>query len=225
MDVDALACEIADRLQRCDLAVPPFPAYFPRWMERSRVQAREAGVPDQPDDRREDLPVASVSRADIGRSGDLDSYLYRVEPGEAALLLVMRGESLAYVASAGRWFDLPDQLPSGPFPPYDLATMAVWARSEGELDLMPGGQYALHAGGPVHVGFALGRARYESLDDAARTALHDACIPIARDSALLFCARSGPLQIVLHEPDTPQEIETGTRRPGPERLIAEFSAT
>ena len=221
MDVDTLAREIADRLYQGDFTVPPFPAYFPRWLESMRARAREVGVPEEPSGDEE--PVASVTRVDIGRSEDLDSYLYRVEPGAVALLLVMRDATLAYLASAGGWFNGPGAMHGRTFPPYDLAALAIWARAEGELNLVPAGQVALHEGGPVHVSFELDRARYESLDAQARAALHDACIPIARDSALFLCGRSSPLAIAFGEPDGPEEIASGTRRPGPERLIAEFT--
>jgi hypothetical protein len=220
MDVDALAREIADRLYQGDFAVPPFPAYFPRWLESMRARAHELGV-TEPSGHEE--PVASITRVDIGRSEDLDSYLYRVEPGAVALLLVIRGATLAYLASAGAWFNDPGALQGPNFPPYDLAALAIWARAEGELGLVPAGQVALHDGGPVHVSFELDRARYESLDAEARAALHDACVPVARDSALLFCGRSSPLAIAFGEPDEPDDVATGTRRPGRERLIAEFS--
>jgi hypothetical protein len=221
MDVDALAREIADRLARHDLAVPPFPAYFPRWRECMEARAHAAGA-RHADEGAAQAPVASVTRVDIGRNEDLDSYLYRVEPGAAALLLIVRGETLAYVASAGGWFDRPDEMRGPMFPPLDLSMMAIWARAEGELGLVPGGQIALNAGGPIHVGFELDRARYESLGNDARAALQDACIPVARDSALLFSGRSGPLAIAFGEPDTPDDVATGMTRPGRERLIAEF---
>jgi hypothetical protein len=220
MDVDALAREIADRLYRGDLAAPPFPAHYARWVEVMDARARAAGVVRPPDAAPVELAVGSVARVDIGRNGDLDSFLYRVEPGAAALLLVLRADELAYVAMAGNWFVLPEDSRSGTFPPFDLAGMALCARAEGELDIVPGGWAALRDGSPVSVSFELARTRYDALGAEARSALHDACIPLARDTALLGVGRPGPLHIILIEPDGPGAAPQNA----PERLIAEFEA-
>jgi hypothetical protein len=185
------------------------------------ARAHAAGVHTASDDEAAPASVATVTRVDIGRNADLDSYLYRIEPGAGALLLIVRDGALAYVASTGGWFDLPDEMRGPMFPPPDLSMMAIWARAEGELGLVPGGQVWPRAGGPVHVGFELDRARYESLGSDARAALHDACIPVARDSALLFAGRSGPLAIAFGEPGAADEAAAGAAR-ARDRLIAEF---
>jgi hypothetical protein len=78
--------------------------------------------------------------------------------------------------------------------------MATWTRVEGELDMLPGGIVVV-GGDPIHVGFQIEPSRYAELDDAERAALHLACAPIARDTALLFCGRPGPLVISLGPTD------------------------
>ncbi|HEY0383485.1 MAG TPA: hypothetical protein VGC72_14945, partial [Candidatus Elarobacter sp.] len=106
------------------------------------------------------------------------------------------------------------------FPPYDLAMMATLARAEGELDLPITGM-STAGDEAVHVTFEIDANRYAALDDAARQALHDACTPIARDTALLFCGRRGPLVVAFHAPNPPtvgNVTHIGTQR----EAIAQF---
>ena len=201
MDIDKLAREVVDCIVRADFASPPLPPYFARWAEREQARAIEAygaRAAEPPGDVPE---IDSFTEQRRWRLGDLDAYLYRVEPTSSALLLVVRGEALAYVAFAGGQFMIPrDQHEREEFPPNDLAVMCIWHRVEGELDMMPGGIVAVRDQ-PVHVGFQLEASRYAALDNAQREALHQACAPIARDAALLFCGWSGPLVITLQGPD------------------------
>jgi hypothetical protein len=220
MDIDALARQVVTQFARADLASPPLPPYLARWAEREQARAVEAygsaAAEPPPDVQHFD----SVTEHQRWRLGDLDARLYRIEPTASALLLVVRGETLAYVAFAGQWFMLPDGVrDQDQFPPHDLATMAIWYRIEGELDLMPGGILAVRDQ-PVHVGFQMQPSRYAALDDAQRVALHAACILIARDAALLFCGWSGQIVVTLAGPD-PREHRAGQAEP-PHQTIATF---
>ena len=203
MDVDALAREVANRFLRWDLAGPPLPAYLVHWGERMRAQAEQAnaesGAPEAPS---EQWPAfESSERVRNERIGDLDVYLYRVEPGAAALLLVLRDDTLAYTTFAGYRFMIPPG-ERDEFPPFDLASMATTARAEGELDLPIAG-LSTQVDAPVHVGFEIEPDRYAGLDDTARETLHRACTPIASDAALLFAGRAGPLSIGFYAPRPP----------------------
>ena len=62
-------------------------------------------------------PIESLTCVDIGRNLDLDSYLYRTEPGAGALLLVLRAGELAYIAFVSNWFNAPEESRSDGFPP------------------------------------------------------------------------------------------------------------
>jgi hypothetical protein len=203
MDVDALAREVADRFMRWDLAGPPFPPYLAHWGERMRAQAERAtgGVPDDPS---EGWPkFESFEQVGYERVGDeLDVYLYRIEPTATALLLVMRGDSLAYTALAGSRFMMPEN-EHDRFPPFDLSFMAMNARAEGELDVPMAG-WSTQNDAPVYITFEIEPERYAELDDAARDALHHACARIARDAALLFCGRPGALVVGFYAPEPPQ---------------------
>jgi hypothetical protein len=204
MDIDALAREVANRFMRGDLTGPPLPQYLPQWMERMREEAERAyaahpGTEFPPES--EWPPFESFERAGYERIGDLDVYLYRVEPSASALLLVLRGETLAYTTFAGNRFMGPMDSDLR-FPPYDLASMATGARAMGELGLTLTGMSTLREG-PIHVAFEIEPARYAALEDAARETLHRACALIASDAALLFCGRSGPLHIVFIAPPDP----------------------
>ncbi|HEY0380799.1 MAG TPA: hypothetical protein VGC72_01130, partial [Candidatus Elarobacter sp.] len=103
MDIDAVARAVVDGYVRNDFAGPPFPPYFAHWADRTRAQgARDAA--DLPESNpAEDAWPAFESFAQVERRpiGDLDVYLYRIEPTASALLLVLRGDSLAYTSFAG----------------------------------------------------------------------------------------------------------------------------
>jgi hypothetical protein len=72
--------------------------------------------------------------------------------------------------------------------------------------MLPGG-VVVAGNDPVRVGFQIDPSRYAALDDAQRDDLHHRCTPIARDVALLFCGRSGPLSIALAPPDPPDPTD------------------
>jgi hypothetical protein len=203
MHVDALAREVAGRFMRGDVTGPPFPPYFARWAERMRAHAERAlgeyGESESPE--LEWPPFESFERVGERRIGDLDVYVYRIEPTASALLLALRGDALAYTSFAGGRFMGPE-FDSDRFPPYDLALMATHARGEGELDLSIASM-STQGEGPVQVAFAIEPERFAALDGAALAALVEKCTPIARDVALLFCGRPGPLTIVYIEPDPP----------------------
>jgi hypothetical protein len=203
MDIDALARDVVDGFARNDFAGPPFPPYFVQRAERVRAQAEDANAQSEALEAPEDAWPAfeSFDQVEHLLIGDLDVYLYRMEPTASALLLVLRGDSLAYTSFAGGRFMMPPR-ENERFPPFDLAMMATVARAEGELGLPIS---SMSSGGdePVQVVFEIEPDRYAALDDGARRALHDACTPIARDTALLFCGRSGPLTIAFHAPDPP----------------------
>jgi hypothetical protein len=229
MDVDALARAVGEGAIRMKFASPPFPPYYPGWMERMRAK-----MPEEFDAAEHAAhPLETFDRTVHERIGDLDVYLYRVEPGAFALLLYLRADALAYVAFVGNWFLMPEDVQKGSrFPPFDLSMMAVGVRADAELGLELGGLGSL-GDGPVGVAFEIERARYNSLGDVEREALHAACTPIARDAALLLCGRSAPLTIRFAEPDRGQSSGTDphvrhfyvdTEKPGAERLIAEFDA-
>ena len=218
MDVDALARVVADRFRTWDLTGPPLPAYLAHWGERMRAQAERAnadsGTPDVPSE--EWPPFESFEQVRYERIGGLDVYLYRVEPGAAALLLVLRDDTLAYTTFAGYHFMIPHgELDR--FPPFDLASMATGARAEGELDLPIAG-LSVQGDAPVHVGFEIEADRYAGLDETAREALHRACTPIASDAALLFAGRAGPLSIGFYAPRPP--AADNVYQLGPTRPIA-----
>jgi hypothetical protein len=219
MDIDTLAREVVDCFVRADFAGPPLPPYFARWAEREQARAiaaygADAGKPPG------DMPeFDSFTEQRQWHLGDLEAHLYRVEPTATALLLVLRGEALAYVAVAGQWFMMRlDRHERDEVPPNDLAMMCIWHRVEGELDMMLGGIVAVRDE-PVHVGFQLEPSRYAALDDVQRDELHQACMPIARDAALLFCGRSGPLVITLQSPD-PRELGRHDAEPAPEMIVS-----
>ncbi|MDB5072450.1 MAG: hypothetical protein JWM87_3561 [Candidatus Eremiobacteraeota bacterium] len=229
MDVDALARELAEAIVRFEFASPPFPPHVPAWVERVRTD-----MPEEFEAARDAFPaLRTYDRTVHERVGDFDVYLYRVEPGAFALLLFLRGTVLEYIAFAGSWFMLPEHVRKGShFPPFDLTMMAVGARAEAELDLQLGG-LGTQGDGPVGVGFEIERARYESLDEAAREALHQACAPIARDAALLVCGRSSPVTVRFVEPAGNDvvvddagvqrvQFHVDTTKPGSGRDIAEF---
>jgi hypothetical protein len=204
MDIDALAREVADRFMRGDLAGPPFPPYFAHWMEHARAEAERihAEYPSADDPPQLDWPpFESFEQDGYERIGDLDVYVYRIDPSASALLLALRGDALAYAAFAGMRFMGPVD-PNGRFPLYDLAMMATRARAQGELDVQLSSMSTQHEG-PIHVAFEIEPARYAALDDAARETLHRACASIAGDAALLFCGRPGPLRIVFVAPPDP----------------------
>ena len=221
MNIDKLARDVVDCFVRADFASPPLPPYFARWAEREQARAIEAYGPGA-DEPPGDVPVfTSFTEQRRWNFGDLDAYLYRIEPTSSALLLVVRDEKLAYVALAGQWFMMPLEPNDREVPPNDLAMMCIWHRVEGELDMMPGGFVAVR-GEPVHVGFELEPSRYAALDDAERDALRNACIPIARDAAALFCGWSGPIVVTLQGPD-PREGDTDSAQ-APGHLIVRFDA-
>ena len=184
MDLDALARDLVDHYVRADFASPPFPPYVAHWAEREQARAvaaygADAGEPDP------HVPAfKSFTEERRWRLGDLDVFLYRIEPTASALLLILRNDVLAYVAfGGGRFMRPPDAHHRDEFPPYDLALMATWTRLEGELDLLPGGIF-VSGDDPIRIGFQIEPSRYAMLDGAERTALHGACTPIARDTAL-----------------------------------------
>ncbi len=223
MDLDAVARDVVDHYARADFSSPPFPPFYGHWAEREQaraVQAYGAGA-DDPDPNWPVFETFTEERR--WRLGDLDAHLYRIEPTASAMLLVLRGDALAYVSFAGGWFMIPqERFARDEFPPYDLGMMATWARVEGELEMLPGGVVA-SGDGPVHVGFQIEPSRYAALDDAEREALHQRCIPIARDVALLVCGRPGPLAIALGPPD--RADEDGTMQVnGRKEAIATFEA-
>jgi hypothetical protein len=196
MDIAALARDLTDRYARADFASPPFPPYYRRWAECERARAVEAYGAGAGDPDPNPPAFVSFTEARRWRLGQLDAYLYRIEPTASALLLVLHGDVLAYVALAGGWFMYPPNERIADVPPSDLGMMAIWARVEGELDMLPGGAVVV-GDAPVHVGFQIEPSRYAALGDEERDALHVRCIPAARDVALLFCGRSGPLLITL----------------------------
>ena len=218
MDVDALAREVADRFVRWDLAGPPLPPYLAHWGECMRAEAERAnaayGAPDAPSE--EWPPFESFERVRNERVGDLDVYLYRIEPTASALLLVLRGDTIAYTSLAGSHFMVPqDQYDR--FPPFDLGMMATNARAQGELDLPIAGM-TRQKEAPAHVAFEIDPERYAGLDDVARDALHRACAPIAADAALLFFGEPSPLVIGFYAPepspsDGVHEVGTPRREP------------
>jgi len=223
MDLDALARDVAEHYVRMDFASPPFPSYYRRWAEREQARAVEAYGATGADSDSTPPVFNTFTEERRWRVGDLDAFLYRIEPTASGLLLVLRREALAYVAIAGGWFmHPPHEHGHDGLPPYDLGMMATWARTEGELDMLPGG-VVVSGDGPVHVGFQIEPSRYAALDDAEREALHQRSIPIARDVALLFCGRSGPLAIALGPPD--RADATGTMQVNERReAIATFEA-
>jgi hypothetical protein len=219
MNIDELARDVVDCFVRADFSGPPLPPYFARWAEREHARAIEAYGPGA-DEPPGDAPVfTSFTEQRRWNLGDLDAYLYRIEPTSSAVLLVVRDEKLAYVALAGQWFMMPLDAHEREVPPNDLAMMCIWHRLEGELDMMPGGIVAVR-GEPVHVGFQLEPSRYAALDRAERSSFHNACVPIARDAAVLSCGWSGPLVITLQGPD-PRERVTNGNDPPPQ-FIARF---
>lgn len=222
MDIDALAREVTDRFMRADLAGPPFPPYFAHYMEHMRAEAErmQAEYPSAEDAQQPDWPpFESFEQDGYERIGDLDVYVYRIEPSASALLLALRGDALAYAAFAGMRFMGPAD-PNGRFPLYDLAMMATDARARGELDLTLGSLWT-QLEGPIQVAFEIEPERYAGLDDDAREALHRACAPVARDAALLFCGRPGPLNVGFVAPE--QSQAGGIHHAGGQRvLIAEF---
>ena len=220
MDIDKLARDVVDCFVRADYAGPPLPPHFAKWAERERARAIEAYGPSAGEPPADVPAFDSFAEQRRWRLGDLDAYLYRVEPTSSALLLVVRDETLAYVALAGQWFMMPlDRHERDEVPPNDLAMMCIWHRVEGELDMMPGGIVAVRDE-PVHVGFQLEPSRYAALDDEGRDALRKSCIPMARDAALLFSGWSGPLVVTLQGPD-PRMHGGGREEPAPE-MIASF---
>ena len=213
-----LARQVMDCFVRADVAGPPLPPYFARWAEREQARATAACGSDAGTPPGTMPEFDSFTEQRHWRLGDLDAHLYRVEPTAAAILLVLRGDALAYAAVAGQWFTLPfDRHDRDDVPPNDLTMMCIWHRVEGELDMIPGGIVAVRDQ-PVHVGFQLERGRYDALDDAQRNELHRACTPIARDAALLFCGWSGPLVITLQSPD-PRELGRPDAEPAPAVLV------
>ena len=224
MDLDALARDVSDRFLRGDVTSPPFPPYFAHWAARERAEAERAFAKDggAPEPAANDWPpLESFERVSSWRLGDLDVYLYRIEPTASALLLALRGDELAYAAFAGCRFMGP-MIGSETRPPYDLAAMATRTRASGELDLTLSGMH-VQGDGPVGVTFEIEAERYTALDDTARTALHAACTPVARDAALLFCGRAGPLVVMFKAPDPPQEGGTRVHYVGlPREALGQF---
>jgi hypothetical protein len=218
MDVDELAREVVDCFVRADFAAPQLPPYFAGWAEREQARAIAAYGPDAGEPPQDIPEFDSFTEQRRWRLGDLDVFLYRVEPTSSAVLLVLRGDALAYAAVAGQWFMMPfERHERDEVPPNDLAMMCIWHRVEGELDLMLGGIVAVRDE-PVHVAFQLEPSRYAALDDARRDDLRAACVPIARDAALLFCAWPRPLAITLQGPD-PREHGTGGAEPPPQMIV------
>ena len=232
MDVDALARELAEAIVRFEVASPPFPPHMPAWVERMRTD-----MPGEIEAARDAAPaLETYVREEHERVGDFDVYLYRVEPGAFALLLFLCDDALAYVAFAGSWFLMPEEVrKTVRFPPFDLTLMAVGTRADAELGLQLVG-LGTQGDGQVGVAFEIERARYESLDEPAREALHQGCAPIARDAALFFCGRSSPLRIRFVEPAGNQtavddrgveraEFHVDTTKPGSGREIIEFDVS
>jgi len=77
MDVDALAREVAEGTMRLEFESPPFPPYFPSWMERMRAKMPR----EFEETARAAHRLDTFDRVAHERLGDLDVYLYRVEPG------------------------------------------------------------------------------------------------------------------------------------------------
>ena len=164
-----------------------------------RAEAERANAADAPAE--EWPPIESFERVRYERVGDLDVYLYRIEPTASALLLVLRGDTIAYTSLAGCHFMIPVNQ-HDVFPPFALGMMATNARAQGELDLPISGM-TRQADAPAYVAFEIEPERYAALDGAARNALHRACAPIAADAALLFFGAPGPLVIGFYAPEPP----------------------
>jgi hypothetical protein len=225
MEIDALARAVLDGYASGDFSAPPFPPHAAPWAERQRRDAEAESAKLPPEQRAAAeagaaLPAfESVTAVDIGKLDDLEIHLYRAEPGAVALLLVVRDGALAYTSLAGNWFAMPEELRSADFPPHALASMATGARALGELDV----QFtSMSSAGnePISVEYEIERARYDALDAVAREDLHRALTPIARDTALLFLHRNGPLRVGFVEPHAYEPDEPRGRRP----TFAEFDA-
>ena len=201
MDVDALAREVVDRFARWDLAGPPLPPYLAHWGERMRAEAEQANAqPSTPDDPADAWPrFETFEQAGYERIGDLDAYLYRIEPGACALLLALRRGALAYTSFVGYHFMIPKS-EHDRFPPLDLSMMATDARAQGELDLRISGM-SRQGDAPAYVAFEIEPERYAELDGTAREALHHTCAAIAADAALLFFGQPAPLVIGFYAPE------------------------
>ena len=228
LDLDALARDVVDRFMRGDLSGPPLPPYMARWAEHERAESArmqaEYGAETAPDPEAFAWPpFESVGRVAEWHLGDLDVYLYRVEPTASALLLVLRGDALAYTSFAGYRFMGPLH-DSETVPPYDLAAMATRARAQAELDFSIVGAH-VQRDGPVGIAFEIEPERYTPLNDTERAALHAACVPVASDAALLFCGRSSPLVVVFKAPDPPQTGDVHVDQVGlPREALGQFEA-
>ena len=121
MNIDNLARDVVDCFVRADFAGPPLPPHFARWAEREQARAIEAYGPGAAEPPGDMPALDSFTEQRRWHFGDLDVYLYRIEPTSSALLLVVRGEKLAYVALAGQWFMMPLDELERDVPPNDLA--------------------------------------------------------------------------------------------------------
>jgi hypothetical protein len=212
MDIDALALQIAAGFATGEFPSPPFPSYMPRWAAQQLasmpVSEGEATLAAWPKPR-------TAERIDERTAADLEAYLYRVEPDDLTVLLVIRGDALAYVSLVGGLSRMPSDLSDRDRTFRLLMTEALAARAKSEADVALSG-YSQSDGTPFSVQVDVDRAAYETLDTTSREALHGTVAAVARDAALLLDrdAVAAPIVVRFFEPQTGDVHHAGPGRPG-----------
>lgn len=215
MEPDTLARRIGELLTRGDLSSPPFPAYF----ARAAASAQAASAEEAEGDRSvTPFAIESLHRVEERRCGEIELFVYRLEPGASALLIGLRGDAVEYVSLLGGLFSQAALEAHGGVvcPLSSLVAFALAARARGETDARYAGIHRA-SGGPTYVNFEMERARYETLSPEERAELHRSCARIARDASLLHQIEErdeGDVVMSFYEPQTGSEYHLGPGRPG-----------